>query len=151
MRGPHAPTISLPDEAMQLGLSFAETLAQKADAWMHTPGGRHVLKDIYAIIARMIPNAVRHGVSVSIKHVFEEERWRIKCQRAWMQKRGKGELLKQSYGFTLNNSYTASIARHVIRHQPTWEQFIETREVQHEASRRPIFVKSGIVVEAREA
>lgn len=122
------------------------TPAQDADQWMHSPGGRHVMKDLYAIAASFVSDWKRYGIPVSVDYVCGIERHRIKCVRAWLQKRG--HTAPRSHGYTINNTYTASIARHIMAHRPDWEGIFEKRELhdKNEKPKRAVFVKEAIVV-----
>lgn len=41
-----------------------------------------------------------------------------------------GMKLKKSYGYTLNNDYTAHIARHIMEHRRDLDGLFETREMR---------------------
>ena len=128
----------MPDN-IQLGLVFdAEeqpTNCQKALKWMDSPGGRHVLRDLYALAAVYAQDWKRYGIQISMKMIFENERHAIKKCRAGIQKRGKSHLLKPEYGYTLNNTYTAFCARHILSHKPEWAGLFETRQLDAHKSK----------------
>lgn len=104
------------------------SLAERADCWMHTPGGRHVMRDLYAIAAGLERDWRRYGIPVSCKYIWEIERHRIKCVRARLQRRGVK--LEKWRNFTLNNTLTAYIARHMMARRPDWAGMFEVRETQ---------------------
>jgi len=110
-------------------LLFADkpTLAERADVWMHSPGGRHVMRDLYALSARYANDWKRTGIPVSIAMIFEIERHRIKCVTARAVRMGLK--LKDEYGFTLNNSYRAYVARHIMARRVEWDGIFELREL----------------------
>lgn len=112
----------------------ALTLAEEAEEWMHTPGGRHIMRDLYAIASGYVPRWRRSGIPISVKLVFEIERQRIKevTARAVRICKARGIEIPRKYGYTLNNSHTAYIARHMMDRRPDWRGLFETREVHAE-------------------
>lgn len=68
--------------AMDGTLPLTDSLADRAERWMHSPGGRHVMRDLYALAAQYASVWKRTGIPVSIKLLFEIERHRIKCVTA---------------------------------------------------------------------
>ena len=104
------------------------SLADRADAWMHSPGGRHVMRDFYALAARYARDWRSTGIPVSVKLLFEVERHRIKCVTARALRRGL--TIKDEYGYTLNNSYTAHVARHIMARRTDWIGMFEVRELR---------------------
>lgn len=59
-------------------LAVSDSLADRAERWMHSPGGRHVMRDLYALAARYERDWRRTGIPISMKLLFEIERQRIK-------------------------------------------------------------------------
>lgn len=112
----------------QTEFPFGPSLAERADRWMHTPGGRHVMRDLYALAARYARDWRRTGIPVSVKMLFEVERHRIKCVTARALRCGM--VMKDEYGYTLNNSHTAYIARHIMARRPEWAGLFETRQTR---------------------
>lgn len=121
--------------AEQLELPVDPTLADLAWAWMHTPGGRHVMRDLYALADRYSRTWKRTGVPVSVKLVFEVERQRIKetSARALRICRARGIRWERPDGYTLNNSFTAYVARHMMSRRPEWAGLFEVRELRENA------------------
>lgn len=54
------------------------SIAEQADRWMHTPGGRHVMRDLYALAAGYVGKWRRTGIPIGIALIWEIERQRIK-------------------------------------------------------------------------
>ena len=52
--------------------------AQEFLAWKSTPGAGHVLAECYRVTARYAPEAIRTGIPVSVKLVWELVRHRMK-------------------------------------------------------------------------
>ena len=109
-------------------LPLSDSLADRAERWMHSPGGRHVMRDLYALAARYARDWRRTGIPVSVKMLFEIERHRIKCVTVRALRRGYE--IADEYGYTLNNSYTAYIARHMMARRPDWDGLFEVRELR---------------------
>ena len=42
----------------------------------------------------------------------------------------RGFKIKDEYGYTLNNSYTAYIARHIMDRREDWKELFETRRLK---------------------
>lgn len=109
-------------------LPVSDSLADRAERWMHSPGGRHVMRDLYALASRYERDWRTTGIPVSVKMLFEIERHRIKCVTARALRRGYE--IADEYGYTLNNSYTAYIARHMMAHRSAWSGMFEVRELR---------------------
>ena len=105
---------------------FEPTIEQRFDDWKLTKGGNHVLRDLYAMAAGYAADWKRTGVQVSIKLIWELERHRIKKVRSRAQRLGRK--IGKDYGYTLNNSFTALVARHIESHRPDWKGLFEKRE-----------------------
>lgn len=111
-------------------LPLSDSLADRAQRWMHTPGGRHVMRDLFAISAGYVWAWKRSGIPLSVALVFELERQRIKTVSARAQRRGFK--LGDEYGYTLNNSYRAYISRHIMDRRKEWAGLFELRELKAE-------------------
>ena len=109
-------------------LPLSDSLADRAERWMHSQGGRHVMRDLYALASQYARVWKRTGIPVSMKLLFEVERHRIKCVTARALRCGM--VLPDEYGYTLNNSNTAYIARHIMGHRPEWNGLFEVRELR---------------------
>jgi hypothetical protein len=105
---------------------FDPTIEQRFDSWKERPGARHVLRDIYRMAAGYVPGWRRDGIPVSIKLLWELERHRIKRVRTRAQR--LGVRLGRDHGYTLNNDFTAMVARHIEQHRPDWRGLFEKRE-----------------------
>jgi len=105
---------------------FTKTSLQKFEAWKETPGGRHVLRDIYRLAAGYAGEWRRTRIPVSMKLLWEMERHRIK--RVSVRAQRLGLKIAQADGYTLNNSFTALLVRHIYAHRPEWQGLFETRE-----------------------
>ena len=81
---------------------------------------------MYALAARYAPEAIRTGIPVSAKLLCELVRHEIKHGRFRMKQRGIS--LSKWRGYTINNSLTASIARHIVARRPEWDGLFEFRE-----------------------
>lgn len=109
-------------------LAVSDSLADRAERWMHSPGGRHVMRDLYALAARYERDWRRTGIPISMKLLFEIERQRIKTVTSRAQARGIR--LTKDDGYSLNNSRTAYVARHMVARRPDWCGMFELRELQ---------------------
>jgi hypothetical protein len=105
-------------------------LAARAWNWMHTRGGRMIMRDLYALAASFVSDWQNSGIPISMSYLFEIERHRIKLVRARAQKMHAD--ITRDYGYTLNNSYRAYVARHILNARPDWAGLFELREVQNE-------------------
>lgn len=115
-----------PSQLPLFDLHRADNAWQQFLEWKQLPGAGHVLRDLYALAA---PYAARHRrthITVSIKLLFELERDRIKRVRARAQ--AAGIRLPAWKGYTLNNTLTAPIARHIVERRPDWAGMFEHRE-----------------------
>lgn len=106
---------------------FRETPWEQFQDWLKKPGAKHVLRDLYAIAAPYAAEWKRTSIPVSVKLIVELERHRIRHVRARAQQRFRA--LPQFDGYTLNNSFTESIARHIEEHRSDWRGMFEHREV----------------------
>lgn len=109
-------------------LPFGDSLAEKSWRWMHSLGGRHVMRDLYALAAKYVPRWQRTGIPVSVAMLWEIERQRIKEVTARASR--MGYQIKDEYGYTLNNSYRAYVARHIMERRTDWAGLFETRELK---------------------
>lgn len=114
-----------PENAIPFGGDDA--LERAADEWIHSPGGRHVMKRIYVICARLIPVCARRHQPLSMDYVIHCVRFEMQSIRAWLKQ--KGVTLPKSGGYALNDHHTAYISRHVTKHRPEWAPHIEQRKV----------------------
>jgi len=112
-------------ETAQMEL-FQKTVEQRFEDWKATKGGRFALRDVYAIAAPYIAEAQRHGTKVSMKLIWELMRHKMRCFRARCQR--KGIQVGKDNGYTLNNDFTALVARHIEAHRPDWAGVFEKRE-----------------------
>ena len=113
-------------EEMDLSVSKL-TLSEIAELWMHTKGGRMIMRDLYAIAAGYVRDWKRTGVPVSIALVYELERHKIKQFRTRAQ-RMNVKILK-THGYRMSNNHRAYIARHMMDRRPEWAGLFEIREV----------------------
>ena len=90
------------------------TWEAKAHTWMNDHPGA------MAVFEELAGRAVARGRRFGIGLLTERIRWEFRFERH------DGEQFK------LNNNYRAYIARELIRRHPTWEPFIEFREVADE-------------------
>lgn len=112
--------------------------AEQFDAWVHSPGGRHVAREVYRVCARYARRYARTGQRCSIKLVWELVRYRIREVRARAQSRGVD--LAGWGGYALNNSLTAHMARHIIDRRPDWAGLFELRETDRPARKQTVIV-----------
>ena len=105
---------------------FEATVEQRFESWKESKGGRYVLRDLYALASGYANEWKRSGVKVSVKLLWEMERHRIKMVRARAQRMGRK--IGQDQGYTLNNTFTALVARHIEDRRPDWKGLFETRE-----------------------
>lgn len=105
-------------------------LSHLADEWMHSPGGRHIMRDLYALAAGYVPRWRRTGIPIAVSLLWEIERQRIKEVTARCQRRGI--TLKKDYGYTLNNDRRPYVSRHMMDRRPDWKGLFETRELRAE-------------------
>jgi hypothetical protein len=130
--------------AIQLDL-WGKTLAQEFDVWAHTPGGRHVCRDLYRIASRYATRYLRTGRRASMRLMWELERDQIVEVRARLRARGIDLAPWKSYA--LNDHHIAYAARHLEAHRPEWAGMFERREVGRPKRARPVFVKAGIIAQ----
>lgn len=128
-----ARTDTDPAQEDQLTL-FAKTPQEQFEAWLELPGARRVMRDLYAIAARYVPAWKRSGISVSMKLIVEQERQKIKEGRARAQ--AMGVTLSGWRGYTINNSLTGPMARHLEAHRPEWAGLFEKRRSPRAKSAR---------------
>jgi hypothetical protein len=88
------------------------TWQHRFNIWKNTPGGARIMQDLYQLANQYGRVWKRTGIPVSIALLYEIERQRIKTVTARAQSRGVK--LKKEYGYTLNNSLRAYIARHIM-------------------------------------
>ena len=86
------------------------------------------MRDIYALAAKYVPRWRRTGIPVSVAMLWETERQRIKEVSARAIR--MGYRIKDEYGYTLNNSYRAYVARHVMDRRRDWAGLFEIRELK---------------------
>ena len=84
------------------------------------------MAECYRVTARYAVRSKATGIPVSVKLIWELVRDHIKHVRH------RGDRLHynapQWRGYTLNNSLTASIARHIMRHRPEFAGIFELRQ-----------------------
>lgn len=112
----------------QTYLPISDSLADRAERWIHSPGGRHVMRDLYALAAQYARVWKRTGIPVSMALLYEIERHRIKTVTARASR--LGYRIKDEYGYTLNNSYSAYVARHIMARRDEWAGLFEVRELR---------------------
>ena len=119
--------------ALQLDMCFDQSksvpIAARALNWMHTKGGRMIMRDIYAIAAGFVSDFEKSGIPVSVDYIFHIERHRIKMVRSRAQK--MGVKIEHHYGYALNNTYTPYVARRILQNKPEWTGLFELREVKN--------------------
>ena len=113
---------------LQGTLPVTDSLSDRADRWMHSPGGRHVMRDLYALAAKYARDWRRTGIPISMKLLFEIERQRIKTVTSRAQSRGIR--ISKNDGYSLNNSRTAYIARHIMDRRKDWDGLFELLELK---------------------
>ena len=100
-------------------------LQRQFDEWRETPGGRRILQDLFELANQYARAWRRTGIPVSMKLLFEVERQRIKTVTARAQSRGIE--LENDYGYSLNNSRTAYVARFIMERRKDLAGMFETR------------------------
>lgn len=105
---------------------FDPVPGQEFLAWKEQPGARQVLRRCYAVASRYAARYRRTGIGVSVKLIWELVRDHIKLGR--MRLKARGVKLSQWSGYTLNNSFTASLARHMLDHHPEWTGLFDLRD-----------------------
>jgi len=113
------------DRKLQLEM-FDPLPCQEFALWKEQPGARQVLRRCYAVCAPYARRYRQSGIGVSVKLIWELVRDHIKQGRVRMRRRGM-ELGAWS-GYTLNNNFTASLARHILEHRPEWSGLFDLRE-----------------------
>lgn len=107
---------------------LAKTRQQEFDAWKDLPGSRQVMRWCYKYAAIYWKDYDRYRVRCSIKLIWEMVRRKIRVVRA--ECKHKGIDLKPYKGYTLNNSFTGYVVRHMVERQPDWEKMFELRELK---------------------
>ena len=123
-----------------LPLGADDSNARAFDDWRQTPGGKRVLQMAYAISAGYAARYKRTGRLVSMKLVWELLRDSV----AAVASKREAMKLEKVGGFTLNNNFTAYIARHIIAHKPQWDGLFQMREL---GQRQPVKRKTVTVTE----
>jgi hypothetical protein len=102
-------------------------------AWKSTPGGRRIMQMAYALAARYAARYERKERRVSMKLI-----WELLRDNVASVARSRGEMaLPKVDGFTLNNNFTALIAREMLTNKPKWAGLFELRErKEHEQNQR---------------
>lgn len=109
-------------------LPVTDSLSDRAERWIHSAGGRHVMRDLYALASQYAKVWKRTGIPISVALLFELERQRIKTVTARALRCGM--VVKDEYGYTLNNSHRAYIARHIMSRRDEWNSLFEVRELR---------------------
>ena len=117
---------------------FKASIADKFDAWRQTPGGKHILNLCYRRAAGYANRYLKTGRRVSVKLVVELVRDHVSYHSDKLKRR-QIKAAKVD-GYAINNSFTASIARHIIDHNPEWNGCFELREVGIVRTRRKVIV-----------
>jgi hypothetical protein len=119
-------------DAEQLGLDLdrAAELSQwqEFETWAHTPGGRHVMADLYRRAYGYWKRYERTGRRVSIRLIWELERDHIMEVRRRMKRRGV--TLAPWKGYMLNDHFHSRASRHMIEHKPEWAGLFEQRPLK---------------------
>jgi hypothetical protein len=114
------------------------TPLQQFEHWRVTPGGKRILRHIYAITAAYAARYHRTGRPVSFRLIWELTRDRLPAIRATAAARGIE--IKKLDGFTLNDHCHAHVARHILAHRPDWSGLFELRELGAARTKRRIIV-----------
>lgn len=117
---------------------FEPTNEQKFEAWKSTRGGAQILRLAYIIAARYARRYQASGRQVSMKLIWELLRDNVARNRERLRQRGIP--LEKFEGFTLNNIFTAHVARHIMAHRPEWNGMFELREVNVPRTKRKVLV-----------
>lgn len=86
------------------------------------------MRDLYVLASQYAKVWKRTGIPVSMKLLFEIERQRIKTVTSRAQ--AIGIRISKDDGYSLNNSRTAYVARHIVVRRPDWDGLFELRELQ---------------------
>jgi hypothetical protein len=105
--------------------SLAKNKAQEADAWIHTPGGRRLMRHIYQTAAYYGERYRRTGRMVSGRLIFELVRDRLPVLRVRMDR--DGVPFKKYKGFALNNDFVPYVTDHIVSRRPEWDGMFENR------------------------
>ena len=119
--------------------STATAGAEKFRAWVHSPGGRHVAREVYRQAAGYGARYVRTGQRVSCKLLWELVRDRIR--QVSLRAALLGVRIDKVDGYSLNNIFTPHMARHILAHRPEWNGMFETREVGRQRRRKAAVVE----------
>jgi hypothetical protein len=117
---------------------FAPTIEQKFAAWKEQPGARHVLRIAYIKTNPYAKRFLQSGRQVSMKLIWELMRDEITLIRDRFARRGIK--LENHEGFSLNNIFTAHVARHILEHRPDWSGLFELRETNVPRTKRKVLV-----------
>ena len=122
--------INTPDD---IGVHAADkdmTPAEQFEYWKTLPGSRQILRAVYRHCARYGKRYERTGRQVSVRLIWHLVRDEVNGVRERCKRRGVD--LRKWKGFTLNNSLTPAVARHIISRRPDWEGMFELRERKSE-------------------
>ena len=120
----------------------AMTKEEQFAAWKQQPGAGQILRQVYRFAAPYGRRYVATGRGVSIKLIWELARDHVPAVR----KRAKamGIALADWNGYTLNNDFTAYVARHIIDRRPEWAGMFELRATAEETAREVLRVAMGV-------
>ena len=107
-------------------MSAQDQIAEDFEIWKLKPGANHVLSDLFAMAAPYAKRYRKTGQRVSIKLLWELERDRIKSVKKRLKRRGMD--LREWRSYTLNNIFTALIARHIMDRRGDWDGMFELRK-----------------------
>tara|TARA_R110002110_G_scaffold137563_4_gene322757 strand:+ start:286 stop:687 length:402 start_codon:yes stop_codon:yes gene_type:complete len=113
---------------------FAKTPQEQFEAWLLLPGATTVMADIEALAGGYVDDWKTTGIPVSMKLIVEQERHKIKLGKARAQ--ALGSSLSGWRGYTINNSLTGPMARHLEARRPDWAGLFEKRQSPRAKSAR---------------
>ena len=98
--------------------------------WKKLPGSRQVLRQAYRFTSHYARAFRARGQQVSVKLIWELMRYHIKTVRR--RAKAKGVKIQKWQGYTLNNNFTAYLARDIMAHRQDWLGIFEIRSTERE-------------------
>ena len=114
----------------QLAFAWQISIEDRFERWLAGQDGQRV----YKIVVQMARGAIHSGgPRPGMKAMFEKIRWDGRfAAREGPLGSSKGPLAPDAMGYTLDNSYTALLARRIMDENPDLRGYFELRERQRE-------------------
>jgi len=121
------------DVQKDIGVHAADaemTPAEQFEYWKTLPGSRQILRAVYRHTARYGRRYIRTGRQVSVRLIWHLVRDEVNGVRKRCEQRGLD--MRKWKGYSLNNSLTSSVSRHIMDRRPEWEGIFEVRKLKND-------------------